>query len=226
MNINPKTSKCSAWRAVIRRVSMVAATLTVSACYFDFRDWPDQLSNWQADPQACAMFWDAHFPNALDGDDFAAAHLYNAVAHRRLIPPGRHLETYQYSDQMKFDLWALERLALHEYRRPKGNAPSGPYSEVVGGFSLLSKTHPSDFNADMNDRALKVYEYLSGGSTYETGVCAQRTGLEHTTKTWAVACRQILAEDGVLPSSEEFSATIPVDARACGYEGALPAASS
>jgi hypothetical protein len=50
-----------------------------------------------------------------------------------------------------------------------------------------------------------------------SGICSQRTGLKNDTKEWAIACRQILADDGVLPSTEAFLATIPKDKRACNY---------
>lgn len=196
-------------RFSLRGVFSLVVAATVSACVYAAT--PDQLSNWQDDPKACAEFWDTYFPKALNGDDVAAASLFRAIIQRQLVPPGRPVDEYR-QEHMEFDLLALKRLSIHKYKRPTGNAPVSPWSEAI--LNPSPKGRPSPYGAsDPNDvLANKDREILS---KFQKGLCPG----DSTSEVWAAACRQILADDGVLPSLEEFIATIPAGAKACGFKG-------
>jgi len=209
-------------RLVLRSVMAVAVILMVSAC--DFRSWPHQLSNWQDDSIACAEFWDTYFPKALNGDDVAAASLYKAIIQRRLVPPGRAVDDYR-QEQKEFDLLALKRLSIHKYRRSTGNAPVSPFSEAMRspypkGFGVHVYGKDNDPNEIQEDKDREIlFQYIGSPDPNRLGICSLRSGLHASTDAWAAACRQILADDGVLPSSEELLATLPKGTKACGYKG-------
>jgi hypothetical protein len=200
-------------RAVFLCAVSITVSIFVSACVYGAT--PQQLSNWQDDPKACAEFWDTYFPKALNGDDVAAASLFRAIIQRQLVPPGRPVDEYR-QEQKEFDLLALKRLSIHKYRRPTGNAPVSPWSEAMRNpYPKGAGVHIYGEGNDPNDvLADKDREILS---KFQKGLCPG----DSTSKAWAAACRQILADDGVLPSSEAFLASIPEGAKACGYGGAV-----
>lgn len=196
-------------RTTLRSILFAAATLSVSAC---FSKQAYQLEDWQKNPKACAEFWDNYFPKALSGDDAAAASLFFAIIRRNLVPPGRSVYSQEQKD---FDLLALQRLSIHKYQRPTGDTTASPYSEAVWqGYDPLEDPHSVLARKDR-----EIYLYTVSADYRGPSVCSLRTGLDNNTKAWASACRKILADDGVLPSSEQLLATIPKQAKACGYRG-------
>jgi hypothetical protein len=201
-------------RAVFLCAVSITVSIAVSACVYGAT--PQQLSNWQDDPKACAEFWDTYFPKALNGDDVAAASLFRAIIQRQLVPPGRPVDEYR-QKQMEFDLLALKRLSVHKYRHPTCSPPGSPFTDA--GWHIYARS--VDPNRVLGKKDSELYGYFISLESWSGGKCSVQTGLDYRADAWAIACRQILADDGVLPSSEAFLETIPEGAKACGYGGAV-----
>ncbi len=195
----------------------ILCPLIVTGCHFH---WSYRVDNWQDNPRACARFWDNDIKRAVNGNPAAASRLFYAVMSANLTPPGRQVETYLGSEQKDFDTLALKRLSIRKYD-DRGH-PFAPWSDSIS-FDYPEESDPRGVHREVDelllnylsrDRATDPFHELPRRSS---GICSQRSGLEKGTKEWAVACRQILADDGVLPSTEAFLATIPEDKRACNY---------
>jgi hypothetical protein len=198
----------------------ILCPLIVTGCHFH---WSYGVDNWQDNPRACARFWDNNIERAVNGNTLAASRLFYAIQSANLTPPGREVETYPGSEQKDFDTLALKRLSIRKHHEI--DAWLSPYSDSISraSFAYTEEDDPRGVHREVDellpnylsrDRATDPSHDLPRNSA---GICSQRTGLKNDTKEWAIACRQILADDGVLPSTEAFLATIPEDKRACNY---------
>ena len=201
------------------RVLLAAVTCFAAACDPDRKPYPDVPGDWSEAPEACAEFWDDYFPAAVAGDPRSAQLLFGGVAYHDLIPPGRDPENYT-REQRGFDLLSLMRLSVSKYAEPSGDIL---YSDRLRRIGFMQNVIYFDLGAhDFHRNALqRLGEYI--GYTwpefeFKEGICEQRTGLSHETNSWASSCRQILSDDKVLPSTEDWVSTIPEDTRACGYQ--------
>jgi hypothetical protein len=196
-------------RFFMRGVFSLVMAVMVSACVYAAT--PKQLGNWQDNPKACAEFWDTYFPKALNGDHEAASILLKSIRGNGLVPPDQ-----TYTDPQNTYLRLLTRLAIRPYERLIGNTFDthwmrqgklylvGETGDIVRGYLPTLSSAPNAF--------IPVIK--------QSGKCSDKSGLSDPTQdVWAAACRQILADDGVLPSSEAFLETIPEGAKACGYKG-------
>ena len=193
----------------------ILCPLIVTGC-----DWSYGVDNWQDNPRACARFWDNNIERAVNGNSAAASRLFYAIMNANLTPPGRDVETYPGSEQKDFDTLALKRLSIRKFN-DRGH-PFAPWSDSIS-FDYPEESDPRGAHREVDelllnylarDRATDPSHELT---VHLSGICSQRSGLEKGTKEWAVACRQILADNGILPSTEAFLATIPEDKRACNY---------
>ena len=195
----------------------ILCPLIVTGCHFH---WSYGVDNWQDNPRACARFWDNNIKRAVNGNPAAASRLFYAIMSANLTPPGREVETYLGSEQKDFDTLALKRLSIRKYNN-QGPRRS-PWSSSITHLHT-ERSDPRGVHREVNKLLTsylfrnEVIEPSSGQIQYLPAICSQRTGLKNNTKEWAVACRQILADDGILPSTEAFLATIPEDKRACNY---------
>ena len=206
-------------------IRLVAIVLlgSVPACHTYYPTSPDQPKDWRAEPQACARFWDKNFAAAIQGGTRNAEFLYTAIAESKLVPPGRDPGNYS-QRQKDFDLLALMRLSINKFV-PQNGGEVGleplwggvEFQYGTGYDAKIRDPHSTQINAL---RRVKEYlGYVNHNFRFGQGICAKRTGLSESTDEWSAACRQILVNDGVLPSTEDFVSTIPENTHACGYKG-------
>lgn len=205
------------------RLVAIAMVGFVAACDPDHVPHPVQPEDWSAYPEGCARLWDEQFPAAVAGNPKRAEFLYLAIARNNLVPPGRDPDNYA-QRQKDFDLLALMRLSVNEYVLAGDDAPVSDRLRRIGRMRNIVYFNPATHDPrGIQENALRwlgdYVGYVWPDFRSKEGICEKRTGLSHETEEWSAACRQILADDRVLPSTEDFVATFPENTHACGYKG-------